>query len=296
MDSSNNNSFGGAGVPVISSSPSDGPVFVGGGTSEKKTKKWILIVGALLGVFVLVGVLVYFLVGNQKAKNDGDLKSYVNEYINLLATGKKDEVLEGDFNFSTISSDERANIYTIPRFYGVLSEENTGYYGDLQDLLNKIKGKIKNVGYSEDTESELEFLVDDSKTMLSYYFTAAALAYTNSDYNYYFKNKTLDGLFLVYGYPFGEVDDMTMLNFKNNIDELYQSKIKFYESVYKTDCMLDDGINYACLGDLNSAQINEIQEQDSWLTSVEEQQTDQILQFVIADAEDIGSMVNGGKK
>lgn len=321
MDSSNNDSFGsfgvsggtdgsgsivssgggsGAGAPMGISSGSGGissgggPVVIGGGAS-KKGKKWIwaVILGVVF-VAVAVGVAVV-LMANRDAKEDKNVTSYVNEYLSLLLTGEKSETFNNEkLSFANISNGEQKNIYVIPRLYSILEEENTSYYNGLQSLLGEIKEGIKIGGYSEDKKNGLEFFVSDSEIMLSYYFVASVLAYTNSDYEYYFRNKTLDGFLSFYGYPFAETDNEMLSDFGYIIDELYQVKKKFYESVAKTGCMLSDGIDYACLGELDSDQINEIQERISWLVYVEGEQADQMLRLIIADAESIREMVDGG--
>lgn len=187
---------------------------------------------------------------------------------------------------SKISSGDLENIYVIPRSYSSLDEKNAAYYNKLQELLDKIK--------SGSDEDDLAFWTGDSKTMLSYYFAASVLAYTNSDYEYYLKNKNLDGLLSVYGYPFVETDDELLLVFSNTINMLYNSKKEFYDEVSKTNCVKDDGIDYSCLSEIGSAQIEAIKKRNSALTASEEIQTEKMLGLIVADARGIYSLVEGG--
>ena len=265
MDSSNNNSY------IVLKN------------ETKKPGKWIF---WLIGIFVVTAVILLVLIivlGNKKNDN----KTYANEYFSLLTTGEKSKDFNGELTFDAISNEELSNIYTIPRNYGVLDAENTNYYNELVSLLGKIKD-----GANED----LAYLVDDSKTMLSYYFAAVALAYTNSSYKYYFENGNLNDLLSVYGYPFSMSDDDTTMNFKSTIDDLYESKNVFYESVSGTGCVVDSEIDYGCLSDLNSGAVNQIQKEISWLEYVERMQADQMLSIIVMNADSIREIVNGGSK
>lgn len=320
MDSSNSDSFGSFGVSggaggasgsgVIASGSdsgaamptgvpagisSGGPVVIGGGTQEKKGKKWIVLLAVVFVVAALVGFAVLMMMP-RNSKSDKNVIAYTNEYLSLLATGEKSDAVfdENKLTSATISSGELKNIYVIPRFYTSLEEDSANYYKELQTLLDEIKNRSAEEKYSDEQKDEIAFFVDNSKTMLSYYFVATALSYTNSDYEYYLKNGSLDGFLSVYDYPFAETDDEVLLYFGSVINTLYESKKSFYETVSKTSCVKDERIDYACLEEINSKQIEELQGQNSELTSILETQVSKMLNLIVVDAKEINELINGG--
>lgn len=250
----------------------------------KKPRRWAFwLAGIFIAIAIVSLVALIIVMGNKKG---GSIKKYTNEYLNLLSTGEKSDAdFNGELTLDTVSSSESANIYTIPRYYSALDERNVGYYNELIGILNKIR---------EGANEDLVYLVDDSKTMISYYFAATTLGFTDADYKYYFENGNLDGLLSVYGYPFDVSEDDTTMNFKSTIDDLYESDKTFYESVKGAGCIIDNEVDYGCLEDLDSGQINEIQEKNSWLEYLEETQSNQMLNIIVMNANNIKELVSGG--
>ncbi len=283
MYPSDNNSFGGS--PMMSSS--NDPIVIGGASEKKKPAVWVFVLIGIVIVGVVALVLVLLFGPNGKVK-EIPVETNVNRYLSLLLTGEeKDEALSSDgITLAAVKNEELENIYTIPRYYSSLDEKNTNYYKTLQDLLESIVKK------SDD--KNVKFWAEDSSVMLSYYFVATALAYTNSDYNHFMTDKVFDGFLTVYGYPFESTDDDMLMDFKTKSDALYDAKKEFYEMVTQTNCLMTDGIDYVCLNNLNSSAINAVQSQISSLTASETIESGKMLEIIVADAKALNNAINGG--
>lgn len=282
MYPSDNNSFGGS--PITSSS--NDPIVIGGASEKKKPAAWVFV---LIGI-VVVGIIALVLVllfGPKGKVTEISVEENTNKYLNLLFVGEdKEEALASDkMTLAAVTNEGLENIYTIPRFYGSLDEKNTNYYKTLQDLLDGIAKKS--------SDENVDFWVEDSKTMLSYYFVATALAYTNSDYNHFMTDKVFDGFLTVYGYPFEETSDSILRAFKTKSDALYDTKKEFYKMVAQTNCLMTDGIDYVCLNNLNSSAINAVQQRISSLTASETIESGKMLEIIVADAKSLNNTING---
>ena len=302
MDSSYNNSLGNNGASIgpempssVISSRADDIVLPEYAAKKKSKNKWILIgIGGFVIVVLLIVLLVLFLMPKNNIDDDRTIESYVNEYLNLFATGEEsDEPIDAEkLTVEVISNEELTNIYTMPRFYDSYDEKNVDYYNKLISLLIKIEKKNTKEKYSEEQKDRVALLVDDLQKILPYYFIAVALAYTDSCYDYYFENYTLAEIFAVYGYPFEDIDDTLLRIYSGRIDRLYNVKASFYNSAVELGCSDANGIDYVCLSGLDSGEIAEMQNDNSQLTSMEEDDAEELLVRMSGDATGIYEIFN----
>ena len=282
-----NNTNPGTGFAPIAGSGSGDIILDNSG--GKKKKVWLIVVVIVLVVLAILG-LVAVLVLNIP-KNNLSINDYMEQYLSLLEYGKENEedFSSGDISVKSLSNEEAENIYAIPRFSDPLSEKNVNYYNALQRVLDGMREKAASVESGED----IIFLVDDSKTLISYYFVAAALVYTNASYNYFIQNGNLEGFLSAYGYPFdvGEEDKNSFL--ASTIRKAYNMRAEVYNEISRTNCVTDERVDYACLQYLNSESLMEKQMKDSSFERVLKSYIEDMLEELIVDVDDMKVLLNG---
>ena len=135
MDSSNNNSFGGVGVPVISSGPADGPVFYSNDSRNRGgLKKKLIILGIVVAmVLVAVGVGVALIFSSRGSRDV--ISEEFNIFANYVLYGKEEN---SNINLNNVNLEEEDYVVTGNLDFQDDAErgESVEYYSKLYDLKN----------------------------------------------------------------------------------------------------------------------------------------------------------------
>lgn len=267
----------------------------------KRSRKRLVLAMVVIFVIIIVifaAVFLKFYFNNKPLA----VKGYVSQYINLLVGGeKKDEDTEQDYqefekilNKDALERSRSKNIYNISHYSDPSSEKTIKYYNELMGVLREIKESALGGAFSNEEKEKLELLVDDSSSLISLYFMATALAYTNGSYNYFMAHNTLDGFLADYGYPMGDFSDDTVMQiFNAAIVRAYNSKKIYYETIMDLGCIKNKNgesyIDSTCL-DIN-AKIEDMNKKIIQLQRGLGSYSDKILDLIAMNAINIDKII-----
>ena len=249
MDSSNNNSFGGMGVPVISSSPADGPVFVGGGSAaEKKPKKWLIAVIVVVAVAVLAGIVALAILKKSGGSSTvDDVKNSFYKFANY--------VLSGEDNSAAITAS-----YNVGDDYYFLVNQNTPenqkkLYANTSKLLKDFKGKYDKLpaGAFGDKSQEIGQNVDDIVSL----FDFMEIVYTKKrlfklDIRDMYLENGYDGAYneaLAYYGGLNDSENSYIAGFSELFKMWVKDQLDILEDYNKKGCIVDKTVNLQCVYD-----------------------------------------------
>ena len=272
-------------VMPMGSGMASGPVVLNGG-GGRRSKKWVVILVALLFLGVAVGVVL------SLSRMGGGEKGLVNKYINLLAYDKEstnklngellDEIMAGDEGEETIR-----NIGTFYLLDGYDSERGSAYYKALKNALGGIE-KAKN--------TQISALAKSSSELLPRYFVAAILANTDAIYFYFIENKGLNGFLSEYDYPFAEPTEESVQGFDNIINQLIDTEKEKFEKIAATGCIENSGVNYICLEEVDSEEISSLIIAEGELNAKVYDVSMEAFELIINKADEMMQIVDGEKQ
>ena len=293
MDPTQNDSFGSfsSGQGGYIGQPgaySAAPIAVSDG--RKKSKKWVWILVLVIFVAVAGGIFALWQSGTFDNK---DYIGLVNKYLNLLVSNNDSEGIFDDelsVEYLTNNSNEKTqNIYTLPRMLDYDDNNNKSYYNSLVSILDEINSIKKTRGDRETIAS----IANYSKELLSRYYISTILTDTDASYDYFIKHKTLDGFLSAYGYPFDELNEGLINDYSNTIKELVEIKGKMYSAILNANCLDVTGINYECVGQLDSKEIDDYRLNNSNLNMMVNEISSTTLYLIMVDANQMRSIING---
>lgn len=248
MDSSNNNSFGGVGTPVISSSPSDGPVFVGGGsTATQGPKKWVIAVVAVVVLAVVAGIVALIILKKSGSSTVDDVKNSFYKFANYVLSGED-------------SSAAIAEEYDATDKYYFLANQNTSenqsrLYADTGKLLKDFKNKYSKLpaGAFGDKSQGIEQNINDVASL----FDFMELVYTKKrlfkpDIRDMYLENGYDGAYneaLAYYGGLNDSENSYVAGFSELFKMWVKDQLDILEDYNKKGCIVDKTVNLQCVYD-----------------------------------------------
>lgn len=248
MDSSNNNSFGGVGTPVISSGPADGPVFVGGGsTATQGPKKWVIAVVAVVVLAVVAGIVALIILKKSGSSTVDDVKNSFYKFANY--------VLSGEDSSAAITEEYDAT----DRYYFLAnqntSENQSRLYADTGKLLKDFKGKYDKLpaGAFGDKSQGIEQNVNDVASL----FDFMELVYTKKrlfkpDIRDMYLENGYDGAYneaLAYYGGLNDSENSYVAGFSELFKMWVKDQLDILEDYNKNGCIVDKTVNLQCVYD-----------------------------------------------
>lgn len=247
MNPSSNNAF---------DSFDNGRNIAAGASSNQNRSKWVKLAIAV-GVAILVCIVIFIVWQFASSNPETKEENAVNTYINLLARRvEEDESFSGPLSLGVLknSSESEKNIYNVFLVSTSIDEKVSNYY---QEIVSTLK-KINEIALNNDFD-DVAFWSKISTEIMPRYFVSSILVLTNADYEYFMQNRNIDGLLEKYDYPFEETDEVFLQSYDDLINDYYEQKIVLYSEINKTNCVMNDGIDYKCLSSLNNETIKATQ-------------------------------------
>ena len=231
----------------------------------------------------------------QSASSNPETKeeNAVNTYINLLARRvEKDESFSGPLSLGVLknSSESEKNIYNVFLVSTSIDEKVSNYYQEIVSTLRKINEIALNNDFDD-----VVFWSKISTEIMPRYFVSSILVLTNADYEYFMQNRNIDGLLEKYGYPFEETDEVFLQSYDDLINDYYEQKIVLYSEINKTNCVMNDGIDYKCLSSLNNETIKATQSTIEDMYIGMKEISNSMLNIIISNANSMYDYFIGGQ-
>lgn len=263
-----------------------------GASNNQNRSKWVKLAIAV-GVAILVCIVIFIVWQSASSNPETKEENAVNTYINLLARRvEKDESFSGPLSLGVLknSSESEKNIYNVFLVSTSIDEKVSNYY---QEIVSTLK-KINEIALNNDFD-DVVFWSKISTEIMPRYFVSSILVLTNADYEYFMQNRNIDGLLEKYDYPFEETDEVFLQSYDDLINDYYEQKIVLYSEINKTNCVMNDGIDYKCLSSLNNETIKATQSTIEDMYIGMKEISNSMLNIIISNANSMYDYFIGGQ-
>lgn len=263
-----------------------------GASNNQNRSKWVKLAIAV-GVAILVCIVIFIVWQSASSNPETKEENAVNTYINLLARRvEKDESFSGPLSLWVLknSSESEKNIYNVFLVSTSIDEKVSNYYQEIVSTLRKINEIALNNDFDD-----VVFWSKISTEIMPRYFVSSILVLTNADYEYFMQNRNIDGLLEKYDYPFEETDEVFLQSYDDLINDYYEQKIVLYSEINKTNCVMNDGIDYKCLSSLNNETIKATQSTIEDMYIGMKEISNSMLNIIISNANSMYDYFIGGQ-
>lgn len=263
-----------------------------GASNNQNRSKWVKLAIAV-GVAILVCIVIFIVWQSASSNPETKEENAVNTYINLLTRRvEKDESFSGPLSLGVLknSSESEKNIYNVFLVSTSIDEKVSNYYQEIVSTLRKINEIALNNDFDD-----VVFWSKISTEIMPRYFVSSILVLTNADYEYFMQNRNIDGLLEKYDYPFEETDEVFLQSYDDLINDYYEQKIVLYSEINKTNCVMNDGIDYKCLSSLNNETIKATQSTIEDMYIGMKEISNSMLNIIISNANSMYDYFIGGQ-